>query len=268
MTHATSPGSPEAGRQDAGGIRSFRRAAVVAVIVSLSITAIIGIVTLLGGSFGEVQGKVMLSTLVVGAYSIALLADLAVAGREVRWVGYAGILVSSVCAIAALLLIWADFGGTESEPIRKTFWVTLVLAGSLAQVNLLLLLARRRHPAVRWGLWATIGLAVVLAVLLLLLILTDGEVGSENYARLLGVVAILDVLGTIVVPVLSRVFPERGRARTAPRETSIDLPPRLAAQLEAIAGRRSIAVSALAAEILERYVAEVGPGETDAEGRA
>ena len=75
-------------------LRAIRRVAVICIIVSLSITALIGIATLLGGDFGDVQGKIMMTTLVIGTFSVLALADLAVAGRRFEWSGYVGILAA------------------------------------------------------------------------------------------------------------------------------------------------------------------------------
>ncbi|MDP3209568.1 MAG: hypothetical protein Q8M65_10500, partial [Rhodoglobus sp.] len=81
-----------------------------------------------------------------------------------------------------------------------------VLAVSLAHANLLLLLEERKSPILRAGLFVTVGLIGLLAVLIILPVLTDGRIPGDNdsYWRVLGVVAILDVLGTIVLPVIAR----------------------------------------------------------------
>jgi 4-amino-4-deoxy-L-arabinose transferase-like glycosyltransferase len=78
---------------------------------------------------------------------------------------------------------------------------------SLAHANLLLLLAERRNPVLRTALFITVGFIALLAILIILPIATEGDIPGENgefYWRILGVVAILDVLGTIVLPVINR----------------------------------------------------------------
>jgi hypothetical protein len=49
-------------------IKGVRRIAIWTVIVSLVITALIGIYTIVSGEFGETQGKVMLTTLAVAGF--------------------------------------------------------------------------------------------------------------------------------------------------------------------------------------------------------
>lgn len=253
-----------------GRLGAVRRTAIIVIVASLSITALIGIATLLIGDFGEVQSKIMLTTLVIGIYSIVLLCDLAVAGRRFEWAGYSGVLVSTVALVTCLMLVWGDFSGVGSEWIWKTFWLSLILGLSLAQANLLLLLGERKRPVVRTGLWTTITLIALLAALFWLLILTDGEVGSDAYGRLVGTVAILDVLGTIVVPVISKFlrddrvqpdadlpvqassgFAEAGGPAGQPGGMTVHLPAELTERVAALAAERNVAVEALIITALE-----------------
>src|SRR5690554_708999 len=90
----------------AAPIRGLRRAAIIAAIASLTIAALVGIVTILSGEWGETQSRIMGTTLIVGAFSIVALADLTVAGRRVRWVGWIGVLVAVVAAVTAILMVW------------------------------------------------------------------------------------------------------------------------------------------------------------------
>jgi hypothetical protein len=204
MTDSPTPVPVGAPAQLSDRLRAIRRVAIIVIIASLSITALIGIVTLLTGDFGDVQRKIMLTTLAIGLFSIVSLCDLAVAGRRFQRAGYLGILVSLVALVAALILIWTDFGSMQPEALWKTFGLTTIAGVSLAHANLLLLLGERRRSVVRIGLWVTVALIALLAVLLWLLILTNGDIGTDGYGRLVGTVAILDVLGTIVVPVVSK----------------------------------------------------------------
>lgn len=189
-------------------LRTARRSAIIAIIVSLSLTALIGIITLLSGDFGETQGKVLLTTLLLAVFSITVLCHLAVVGRALQVVGFIGVGVSAVALVAGLLLIWRDWGNfNDIEPLLKTFGVAGVLAVSFAHANLLLLLGQRRNPTVRLLLYVTVAVIGLVALLLCLPIATGGDIPGDDgdwYWRLLGVVAILDVLGSIVLPVTGR----------------------------------------------------------------
>jgi hypothetical protein len=224
-------------------IRGIRRIAVIAIIVSLSITALIGIFTLLSGDFGETQGKILGTTLLVAAFSITTLCHLAVVGRALRVVGYAGIAVSIVALITGALLIWSDWDDFElAGDMLRVFVAFSILAVSFAHANLLLLLGERKRPVIRIGLLVTVALIAVVAVLLIIPIATDGEVPGENgdnYWRVFGVFAILDVLGTVVLPVMS-IFLRDEPAIASPSRLTIDLTAEQRNRLDAAAAARSV----------------------------
>ncbi|MFP7760156.1 hypothetical protein [Marisediminicola sp. LYQ85] len=202
-------------------VRRLRRAAVIAVLVSLVAAAVIGIVAVLSGDFGEVQGRILLTTLLVAAFGITALCHLAVLGRPVRVMGFVGIAVSAVAVLSAAVLIWADWSTIDdiSDTLWKAFGVGGVLAVALAHTNLMLLLAQRTSPVLRAGLWATVALIGILALLIILPIVTDGEIPGdayEGYTRVVAVVAILNVLGTITLPVMARFLRDPATEPGAP----------------------------------------------------
>jgi epoxide hydrolase len=215
-----------------GGLKRWRRVAVIAIIVSLSVTALVGIFALLFGSFNELQGRIMLTTALIGVVSILALCDLAGIDRGFRWMSFAGLGVTTVTLLAGLFLVWVDWsGGADWEVLWKTFGLAGFAAVSAAHASLLLLLGGRTNPVVRFGLWATLGLIGILYLLLAALIVTNGDVASDGYARLVGTVAILDVLGTIVVPVVALFLrdagtgsPERAAAPIVPAATAAPTP--------------------------------------------
>jgi len=203
----------------ATSLTGIRRIAIIFIIVSLSLAALVGIVTLLTSSFGELQAKVLLTTLLLAAFSITALCHLAVVGRTLRAVGFAGIAVSLAAFVTGALLIWRSWESWNDgwETALRVFAVLAILAASIAHANLLLLLAERRNPVVRTGLLITVGLIALLALLLSLTIATNGDIPGENgeaYWRFVGVVGILDVLGTIVLPVLGRFLRDGGPQAT------------------------------------------------------
>jgi hypothetical protein len=235
----------------ASGVTAVRRAAIVAVVVSLVLAAVMGIAALLSGEFGELQGKILLTTVMVAAFGTTSLCHLAVVTRSVRAVGFAGIAASVVAALCALVLIWRDWSeGPSAEGWWKALAVSAIAAVSLAQSNLLLLLAGRRHPVIRLSLGVTLLAITVAAVMVALPVLTDGEIpGSDDdgYWRALGVVGILDALGTIALPVLGLVLrqPDEGGDRQATVRLVLDLPAGLAERLDARAGEDSREAAAL-----------------------
>lgn len=187
-------------------VQGFRRAAVITIIVSLSLTALLGIIVLFTGDFGELQGRILLTALLVAGFSITALCDLALAGRTLRVVAMIGVAVALLALVLGIIVIWRDWSGGGFGEILRAFAIAGIWAVSLAQVNLLLLLSHRRRQVVRLGLLMTVGFILLVAVLLSLPILTNGQIpgaAAPDYWRGFGVAVILDALGTIVVPVLA-----------------------------------------------------------------
>ncbi|MDH6181242.1 hypothetical protein M2152_001424 [Microbacteriaceae bacterium SG_E_30_P1] len=233
-----------------GTLTGVRRAAVVFVIVSLSIAALLGIVTLFTGEFGEIQAKVLLTTLLTAGFAITSLCHLAVVGRALRLVGFVGIAASFGALILGLVLIWASWDNWSDgwDTTLKAFLVLSIVAASLAQANLLLLLASRQQTVIRVGLIITLVAVALVALLVTLTIVSDGEIPGRDgdlYWRVVGVVAILDVLGTIVLPVLGRVLRDGSSALT------LRFDGELAARLRARADAEHITP----AEVVERLLA-------------
>jgi hypothetical protein len=213
-------------------------------ITSFSVAALMGIVALFGGDFGETEARVLLTTLVVGCASMAVLCFLSTAGSRWAWVGVLGGVVAALPTVIALVLIWGDWDDVPVSLLR-TFFVGLVAALTLAQVSLLLSLA---HRAVPWLLWSTVAVAVVLAGVVSGQILAEDS--SDGVLRLTGVLGILDVLGTVVVIGLA-LF---GRPR-ADAPATVVLPAALAAAIGARAAAAGRTREDLVAEAVARYLA-------------
>jgi hypothetical protein len=189
---------------------TLRRLGATLTIGSFSVAALMGIIALLGGGdFGENEGRVLLTTLVVGCASICALCYLATAGT--RWVpaGVLGGVVLVLPLVTSLVLVWSDWSGDDSDGLLKAFGIGVVLASTLAQLCLLVALAGDGRLGAVLG--PTLAIAVTVAVLLSGIIV--GEVDVDGVWRLLGILAILDVLGTLVTIALAR-FGDRGNART------------------------------------------------------
>lgn len=214
-----------------------RRWIVRTTIGSFSLAALMGIIALLGaGEFGEFEGRVLFTTLLVGIVSIAVLCYLATAGRRSQPVGVAGGVVVLVPLVSALLLIWgADLLDGPGEGLLRTFGVGAIVAATLAQASLLLALGDAARASVRRLLAATLALATLLAVLGSLLVL--GLAPDDLYYRVLGVVAILDVLGTVVVAALVKFGPSGTSGATAGPATgpAAALPAQLRERVDAYA---------------------------------
>lgn len=251
------------------GVRGARRAAIVALVVSLSITAIIGIAVLLTGSFGELQGRVLGTTLTIAGFSILALCHLAVVGRPVRVVGFAGLAVSAIALALGLVLIWMPWSSWSGGlgDVWRWFGITGILAVSLAHANLLLLLASRRQPVIRVAMAITLVAIALVALLIILPIVSDGRIpGSawDAYWRWLGVIAIIDVLGTVTLPVVALLSRDKPNADPDPRESAAALDARIAS-LASANGLDREALLSQALDAFEARRADTAASRPDAE---
>jgi hypothetical protein len=223
----------------------FRRIALFVTIGSFSVAAFMGVVALLGGGdFGEGEARVLLTTLLVGVTSIAVLCYLATAGTAYALVGAVGAVCAIPTLLTGLVLVWSD---DWSEGTGQAFGVGSTVSASLAQVSLLLVLASSAAPYVRRLLSVTLVAVAWVAVHVSVLIIDF--TASDGSLRLLGVVAILDVLGTVAVAALGKFG--RGGAATQRLVVPDDLVPLVLARAEASGRDPESTLRALVEQALE-----------------
>ncbi|MFN8195923.1 MAG: CopG family transcriptional regulator [Nocardioidaceae bacterium] len=226
-------------------MRDLRRLVSGLVIVSFSIAALLGIVALLGGGdFGENEVRVLLTTVIVGVESVAALCYLSLAGHRFAAVGVVGGLASVVATALALWLTWGDMASSDAW---KSFWIFATIAGSLAQASLLLALVGRDRVSPALG--GTLLAIAVVAVMVVIPIAQESGF-DDGYWRTLGVVAILDVLGTVVLAAT-------GVFRRAPQGPAVVpvLSPEVEARLVQLAAARGTSPSQLVGEALDVLLA-------------
>ena len=186
------------------GCMELSRAFLVATLASLAVGAAVGIVYLLLGDFGSTQRNLLLTTMVAGGFSLTGWASAARSGSWWMWpLRPLGAATSTVALVVVVLRIWGLVEPAEG------FWrvlITLtVLAFTLAHLSLLL----GYRPASGLLLLCRAGAMVAAAALAVLIFAgiwgyldTDPE---GLYPRLLGVVGILDLSGTLALFPLSRL---------------------------------------------------------------
>jgi hypothetical protein len=227
-------------------MKDFRRFVTTLVIGSFSVAALLGIIALLGGGeLGETEGKVLLTTVIVGVESIAVLCYLAVAGKASALVGLAGGLISLVPFGIALALTWGGYDG--DAPVWDVFGVSVTIAATLAHACLLLALDRGRLRLLLGG--TLVAMAIVAAMISNAIL--NGEGLGDLYWRTFGVVAILDVLGTVVFAALG-IF---GR-RAEPDDEPDLLTPALESRVLDAARSRGVSPSQLISDALDSFLAE------------
>ena len=183
----------------------FKKTFLIAMIVSLCISALIGILVFLFGDFGDTEARLLVSTLAIGGYSLTgLCCSVLYEKRKYISLAISGMGISVIGFLYTLLMIWEFFEFSSNEP-WKLLIILIVLSVSIAHTCLLLLI-EPKTKLVSGSLISTIGVIGIVATMLVILVLMEFDNFDEFYFRLLGVFAILDVLGTIVTPIVNKVY--------------------------------------------------------------
>jgi hypothetical protein len=195
---------------------------LLSTLVSLVVSALIGIVIFLMGEFGDTQVKLLLTTLAIGGFSLTGLANALRGGSLWFWaLRPIGGGVSMIALLLVALQIWGLLA--DERATWQAIGTAATLAVTLAHLSLLGIFQPRTNLVFLWwagAIAASIGLA---AMVIVALYQVENALFREYYLRLLGVMAILDVLGTIGLAPLSRLAPGRSakpQAKPPARRTS------------------------------------------------
>jgi glucan phosphoethanolaminetransferase (alkaline phosphatase superfamily) len=181
---------------------ALKKAFITAVIGTFVLSAIIGILAVVLGSYGTILAKTQLSTIAIGIFSVTGLANLRNIESDIngyRIFAWLSITFSFIATLFTMSLIWISLQHTPWKPTL----VFMVLAISTAHASLLL---AARKKANLLGIFVTATLcciAFVAGFLIYLIISENGSLGQMFY-RVLAIFVILDVLGSVVTPILSR----------------------------------------------------------------
>ncbi|MBM3247454.1 hypothetical protein FJZ17_02865 [Candidatus Pacearchaeota archaeon] len=144
-----------------------------------------------------------MTTLTIGGYSLTgLCCSVLYEKRKFTSLALSGMVISIIGFLYTVLVIWEAIDLDDSW---KALIIFIVLAASTAHACLLLLI-KTEKSLVNGALSATIIFISIVALMLIILVLNEFDDVGEFYFRLLGVFAILDVLGTIVTPILNKVY--------------------------------------------------------------
>lgn len=167
-----------------------------------------GIWAIISGEFGELQGKVLLTTLTVVGTSIlglacgAFLESPRSKTQALKVVPIAGIALAVICALTSFAMIW-EAVGWEDKGIFKLFFVSLIFAFSLAQLSLLSMaqLAGR----FRWSLITAYVVIFILDSIVSAIIVFDLSGDDNLVLRLIGVLSVVAASLTVMIPIFHRL---------------------------------------------------------------
>lgn len=173
-------------------------------VVALCAIAVLAIYILLGGDSSDLQFTILFTALAAGGYSLTFLAALALYEKErYRLFAALSMAISLLGFVVTVAVIWQ----LELIGYWRNVIVFAALAVATAHISLLLPF-ESRHPAVDTPILLTI--VAIVSTATMVIGLTVAEFGfDESMFRLLGVFLILDVLGTIVVPLLRKIYSDK-----------------------------------------------------------
>lgn len=191
------------------------------IIGSLVVGAIIGVISVVIGEFNDVSRYAVTTVLLFLSFSLMIWWDGIVSGRRSSAFGYASIAVSAYLLLVGIQRTWLpgeyESVGMNIPDLQLFFgWVGLALIArfALAHTHLLLYLYEKfEGKGMIWLSRATFLLMFALAVLLSLPILLDGVPAfepSDVYWRATAAIAILDGLGTALMPLIYGLFIKPG----------------------------------------------------------
>lgn len=174
-------------------------------IGSVSISALLGIIVILFGNFGELESKILMTTMTVTCTSILGLACGAYfeTGRG-KILPMVGIGLAILSAILYIILIWNDFSNGQ-------FFVKVVLSSALLAVacsHLSLLSIARLDRKFIWSRYAVYACVWLLATILLYIIWFEPDSSSDLVSRIIGVLSIIIAALTIITPVFHKLSHE------------------------------------------------------------
>jgi hypothetical protein len=194
--------APDASTNETGGFdpRKTGRILLWTAIVTFCGAALASIIVILSGGFGDTEAKILLSSFSIAAYSLAGLIATARFGRRPLFLAPAGLGSAALGLVLTLALIWTEAG---NDALWRIALSVMVIAGAIAHANLLLGNQERKDPAAL-VLKATFAVSALLTALIVVPILAAGEPGG-GYWKLVAVLAVLLVLGTLVVPIVRKM---------------------------------------------------------------
>lgn len=183
-------------------ISELRKTLLKVFIWFLVATALIAIIAVLTGSFGEFVGKIVISTISISAASLCAMSCAAfVAKRGRRAVGITGVTLAWTTAAMVVCGIWFEI---SDDDYLKVIGALGVSAGAIAHACLLTLpdLDARHRWAQPLAAVCITTLALQLDVAIVAELFDDDH---EVYLRLLAAVAIITGVMTLTIPILMKL---------------------------------------------------------------
>ena len=171
-------------------------------IITLSISALLGIVIIIFDVDSDIAEKTLLTSLVVFGFSVPGLCCSTVFGKKYRTpLSITGMIICLAGCMYFLLTIWEAINiEFENDLSWQLMFVLPILALSSAHISLVSL-PNPKNSLIKLMQIATIVMSVIIDVIILLAILFNEEAPAEVFATL----AILTALGTLTTPIANKI---------------------------------------------------------------
>jgi len=166
------------------------------------LSALAGIYAVLAGGFGSVSSQVFNTAgAVIGTALVSLCFTGTTASRWFARLQVFGVASALVTVFYGVFLIWENYGDISVSWPDKVFATAAILAIANAQACILLPMRNTGRRIKRLA-FATLAAILIFSGLVIFLILGPLFTFSDWYIKLIAIFLILDILGTVLLPVL------------------------------------------------------------------
>ena len=189
----------------------MKKTVLKTLIFTFIISAVLGISIIFLDLWNDITGKILLSTVVIFGFSIpGLSCSTNYEKAKDKTFSIVGIVTCFISCIYLLLLMWEFLEFEFFDDLNWKFILSgILLSSSFGHISLLLLIDSK-EKIVNYFKNGTIILSVIIDILFLLMIFLEIEIEW----KLLAIIAILIVLGTIVTPLLNKLNNKTNVAKT------------------------------------------------------
>ena len=168
-------------------------------IISVSLSALLGIFAILSGTFGNLEARIILTTITISAASICALAAGALwESRASRTLPRIAVALAIIAAAVIIVGIWARINEEE-------FWKFAASLGVLAIASAQACLISLARLAPRFAWTRTVTLIAIILLAAQIIFVLYGDVSDEGFFKALGANAILVAALTIMMPIFHRL---------------------------------------------------------------
>ncbi len=179
---------------------TVKRTALKIFIGFLGLTALIAIVSVLAGNFGDTQWKILATTFTISMASICSMSGIVFIEKKRQvMLGCIGIVSAIVSALLVIVMLWGHMG--NDDILFKCLLTLIVLAIAFALGFLLML--PELDAGQRW--FQTLTSVCICLLALQIIVAIWWEIQADVYYRILAVMAIIIGLQTLLLPMLMKL---------------------------------------------------------------